>query len=200
MASSVRSLELDSTKKRRKIEEQTYLFDAISDFEDGKYEEAVTAFTTFTAVVPNHPLAHLLLARAYMALGKHEKAVNALFDHLRYVDDRSLEANVYLGVAYYELGRKDMARQRFEQAIMKKEDNLLVRENLALTRLETGKYEEALDDLLELKTILPEDQAINALLVKALGKLGKWETAQTISESSAKSKSYPFYFTTKPGN
>ena len=170
--------QMDGQRKKQILEEQLFLFEAIGEFEDGRFDVAAKKFLTFTNVVPKHPIAHILLARSYMGLGFYEKAVEALFNHLRLVDANSSEANIYLGVVYFELGEPELAKERFEQAMISGRSSLMVRENLALAKYESGQYEEALADLYKLKEESPDDPAIEALLLRTLGKLGRWESAK----------------------
>lgn len=164
----------------KKQDEKTlegYLIDAICEYENADYKEAAKHFKLITQAFPDHPLAFLFLARSYIELKLYENAIDALFCHLN-VDPTSVEALIYLGLTYYECGEMEQATERYQQALSLRNESVLVRENLAITRLATGELNVALDDLVALHEERPDDLNIVELLVLTLGKLGKWEAAK----------------------
>jgi len=154
-----------------------YLVDAIESFESGRFSEAAHHFEAIATVVPEHPIANLMLGRSLIELGSYEKAINALFRHLKVVPD-SVEALIYLGLTYYECGEHEQAVERYEQALQLREKSVLIRENLAITRMSAGELDIAIDELVALHEDKPEDPSITELLVLALGRLGRWEAAK----------------------
>ncbi len=164
----------------KKKEDQSighFLLDAIYAFETGHYIEAAERFKLIVHAFPDHPLAHLMLGRAYVELRQYKLAIDSLFNHLGLVPN-SVEALIYLGMAYYECGRMDLAEARFEQAMELRKEGLLARENLAITRIKSGDLEEALDDLVILHKEQPNDSGVVELVVLTLGRLGRWEAAK----------------------
>jgi tetratricopeptide (TPR) repeat protein len=154
-----------------------YLVDALLHFESGEYVEASRLFRLIVRAYPEHPLAHLMLARTHIELGEWKKAIEALFKHLKIVPN-SVEALIYLGLSYYEIGKLSLAEERFEQALQIRGESVLARENLAVTRLSAGELDRALDDLVSLHEEKPNDAAITELLIVTLGRLGSWEAAR----------------------
>jgi Flp pilus assembly protein TadD len=167
-------------KKKRgrqdKITIEDFLSDAIDHFENGNFGEAADHFNLIAQSYPEHPLANLMLGRAYIELKKYGDAIEALFRHLK-IDPNSVEALINLGLIYYECGDLDRAKERFEQALDLRKISIMVRENLAITKVASGELEYALDNLVSLHEEKPDDQNITELLVLTLGKLGRWETA-----------------------
>lgn len=189
-----REIPLVERDKRKKVEEHFFFFDAITAYEDGFYDQSVRQLEIFTSVVPDHPFAHLYLARAYLEMCKYKKAIDALFNHLRLVDRDSIEANIYLGVAYFEMKEIDMARERFDFARKLGRNSLLVRENLAITKYESGRLEEALDDFIGLHKEEPDNPVLNGLISLCLGKLGKWDIAKSYAvDPKTNMKRFPLY-------
>ena len=164
-------------KKKVKKGVEHYLIEAFEAFESGDYPKAAKGFGMISQVVPEHPIANLMLGRAMIEMGKFEQAINALFRHLKTYPE-SVEALIYLGLTYYECGELEQAMERYEQALQLKADSVLVRENMAITNLSSGDLKGALDDLIELHEDNPNDASITELLVLALGRQGKWDAAK----------------------
>jgi tetratricopeptide (TPR) repeat protein len=164
---------------------EDYLVDAIELFENGEYNDAGERFGTIAKLYPDHPLAHLMLARCCIELNEFERAITSLHNHLRIVPN-SLEARIYLGLAYYECKAPDLAMEKFEEALAIKGNSMLAWENLIITKISSGKLDEALNDLTSLKEKNPNDRNIVELIVLTLGRLGKWEAAKQYVHSMDK--------------
>jgi Flp pilus assembly protein TadD len=164
-----------AAREKRGIEH--LLVDAIEAFEDGNYGAAADSFELIIALYPDHPLGHLMLGRVYIELKNYDRAMSALFEHLKIVP-KSVEAMIYLGLAYYQCNELKLAEARFEEAMKLRAESFLARENLVITKIAEGHLEGALDDLVKLSEERPEDQNIVELLVLTFGRLGKWETAK----------------------
>lgn len=163
--------------KSDNLELEKFLIDAIDLFENGDFEQATERFTIISHMYPEHPLAHLMLGRALIELKQFEKAITALRQHLKLFPS-SIEAMIYLGLAYYECGENELAKERFEEALSIKTSSLLAYENLIILKIESNKLDEALSDLIELQKSHPNDRNIAELLILTLGKQGKWEAAK----------------------
>ncbi len=171
-------LDIFRTKPKEKAKSvEQYLVDAIYLFESRKFKEAARQFRVITRAFPDHSLAHLMLGRCLIELEDYEGATDALFRHLKIVP-QSVEGLIYLGLTYYECGKLDSAVERFEQAMELKKDSVLVRENLAITRMASGKLDQALDELVALHEERPNDPSLVELIVLTLGRLGRWEAAK----------------------
>jgi tetratricopeptide (TPR) repeat protein len=166
-------------KEEKKPVENTehLLVDGIDAFENGNFKAAAEAFIAIANTKPNHPLAHLLLARSFIQLREYARAVEALLNHLD-VDPNSVEGYIYLGLVYYDLNESRKSQEAFEKALRLKSDSLLARENLAIARIKAGELDEAVDELTALHEERPGDKAITELLILALGQLGHWDTAK----------------------
>lgn len=168
-------------ESKPKLEIETYLVDAIDAFENKNYDEAIQMFSAIAKVDPRHPLAHLMLGRAFIEICDYTRAIETLFKHLMAVPG-SIEGIIYLGFAYYACGENDRAAERFEQAMGLRSDNILIRENLAIAKISSGDYESAFNELSKLHNKNPIDKNIIELMVLTLGKLGRWETAKKYAE------------------
>lgn len=154
-----------------------FLIDAIDAFENRNYEEAIRRFNLLGEAYPNHPLAHLMLGRCFIELKRFESAINEFYKHLKVVPN-SVEAMIYLGLAYYECGELALAQARFEEAMKLRVSSYLARENLVITKIASGQLEDALNDLLAMNKEDPADKNVVELLVLTFGKMGKWEAAK----------------------
>jgi pentatricopeptide repeat protein len=166
-----------SNKKNKDKSLAEYLVDAIYAFETSDYKAAAARFRLITRAYPDHPLAHMMLARCCLELQQFEQALDALFKHLRIVPD-SVEALVYLGLTYYECGEMEAASERYEEALQLRGNSILIRENIVITKIQAGELEDALDNLAALHDETPNDPGITELLVLVLGRLGRWEAAK----------------------
>jgi Flp pilus assembly protein TadD len=156
---------------------ENYLFDAIEHFESGDYLVAAGHFKLIAQSFPDHPLANLMLGRAFIHQKKYTNAIDVLFQHLKSAPN-CMEAIINLGLAYYECGELGMAGERFDQALKLNAKNVMVRENIAITKYASGELNSALNHLVALHEESPDDTAVIELLIMTLGKLGKWDTAK----------------------
>ena len=177
-------------KKISEADDSMALFDAIAAFEDGNYAEAESMFSNMIRSDKKHPLAYIMVARTLILQKKNAQALDYLFHHLNYVDSKSIEALTYMGLVYYELEDTKSALKFFELAYTYREENLLIKENLAIANLELGKLDEALEFLSDLYDEFPQDRVIGELLVNTLGRLGKWEPAGNIIHALKNDEEY----------
>ena len=157
------------------------LVDAICSFENRDFPEAAERFGNILGADPEHPIAHLMLGRSLIEMSEYEYAIEAFERHLEIMPD-SVEALIYLGLACYELGRHEDAVEFFERAHELKRDSIMARENLAIAHLAAGDLSDAIAELINLHIENPKDRNLIELIVLALGKKGKWETAKQYSE------------------
>jgi len=156
---------------------ENYLANALDSFENGDYSEAVRYFEEIHKEFPRHPLAMIMLARVAIELNDYDKALENLFGHLEH-DPDSVEAIIYVGLALFQRKELDLAEKYFTKALELRQTSEMIRENLAITRMQAGKFMEAIDDLVELHNENPNDLKILELLILALGRGGKWEAAK----------------------
>jgi Flp pilus assembly protein TadD len=154
-----------------------FLIDAIDAFENRNYEEAIRRFNLLNEAYPDHPLTHLMLGRCLIELKRYEAAISEFYMHLKVVPN-SVEATIYLGLAYYECDELALAQARFEEAMKLRASSYLAKENLIITKIAAGRFDDALTDLLALNKENPSDKSVVELLVLTLGKMGKWEAAK----------------------
>jgi tetratricopeptide (TPR) repeat protein len=167
-----------------------FLVDAIEAFEKHDYAEAIRKCQLITQAYPEHSLCYLLLGRAYIKEKEYERALEALHKHLAVVP-KSVEAMIYLGLAYYESNDLSHAQARFEEAMKLRAESLFARESLVITKIAAGRLEDALDDLILLQKEHPRDRTISELLILTLGRLGKWEDAKQHSLHMSGSQTLP---------
>lgn len=167
--------------------EHDNMFEAMADFEDGNFSDAVYRLHDICRKSPDHPLANIMLARALLHFDQYPRAIETLERHLAFVNEKSPEALLYLGVAYFDLGDIQKSIQYFEKAWENGAGSRLIRENLALGKFRIGRLADALDDLMALYELDPDDRAISLMILKILGKLGKWESARIYHRENSKS-------------
>jgi tetratricopeptide (TPR) repeat protein len=158
------------------LDAEHYFMDAIGALEEGKFLDAAQRFEMLAKLVPDHPLARLMLGRSYVELLEFEKAVTTLHEHLN-IDPNSVEARIYLGLAYAECGQPDLAEEMFKEALAIKSNSMLAMEDLIIVKISSGRLDEALEELVRLNKEHPKDRNIIELIVLVLGQQGAWQAA-----------------------
>ncbi len=141
-----------------------------------RLDEALPHFEQAALLEPQHVELHTNLAEALIRAGRMEAAREAL-NRALLVDPRSVAAHYWLGVLLIREGAYDKGASQLEHALKAlrhdadqnspagvSESDLLY--NLAVARLEQGKYLAAIECLTDATRLAPEDvEASNALAV-----------------------------------
>jgi len=94
---------------------------ALADFNEKKYETAISGFKEVLTVAPSSSLAdnaQYWIGECYDAMGNYEQALTALSKVFDYPESNKLpDAHVKSALIYQKLGKTDMARQEFRAVI-----------------------------------------------------------------------------------
>jgi tetratricopeptide (TPR) repeat protein len=98
------------------------------------YDNAIESYQNAQALDPDHAEAYFNSATAYVALDEPERAIEALYQALKYADN-DMKSRIYynLGIVYYNLNKCGDAFEAFQQALLLKPDDNDARYNLELS-------------------------------------------------------------------
>jgi len=94
--------------------------------ESGMTAEAITAYRKALSLYERMPDVKLSLAKLYLHSGQGDKAKTELEDLLKTMPDHT-EAHNWIGIIYYKLGQRDLARHHWEKAQQSAPTNLTTR-------------------------------------------------------------------------
>ena len=94
--------------------------------ESGMVAEAITEYRKALSLYERMPDVKLSLAKLYLQSGQGDKAKTELEDLLRAMPDHT-EAHNWIGIIYYKLGQRDLARHHWEKAQQSAPSNLTTR-------------------------------------------------------------------------
>jgi tetratricopeptide (TPR) repeat protein len=110
-----------------------------------QYQDGVATFKNIVQEEPKNPQAHYYLGRFYLALERPEDAL----PHLKRAvqgDPAQGDYHFWLGVAYWALRDFKLERRSYLQALAKDPEHVPARLYLAHTFLDSGEWQEALDN------------------------------------------------------
>lgn len=137
-----------------------------------QYQDGLATFTGIVQEEPQNPEAQYYLGRFYLALERPEEAL----PHLKRAaqgDPAKADYHFWLGVAYWAIRDFDFERKSYLQAIAKDPKHVPARLYLAHTFLDSGEWQEALDNydlLLRQEPYNPEALYNRALALAELGR------------------------------
>ena len=91
--------------------------------ESGMVAEAITEYRKALSLYERMPDVKLSLAKLYLQSGQGDKAKTELEDLLKTMPDHT-EAHNWIGIIYYKLGQRDLARHHWEKAQQSAPSNL----------------------------------------------------------------------------
>jgi tetratricopeptide (TPR) repeat protein len=94
--------------------------------ESGMVAEAITEYRKALSLYERMPDVKLSLAKLYLQSGQGDKAKTELEDLLKTMPDHT-EAHNWIGIIYYKLGQRDLARHHWEKAQQSAPSNLTTR-------------------------------------------------------------------------
>lgn len=150
-------------------------------YNEGKYQDAVTAYKEVIRINPKHSLAHNDLGASYAALGNYHEAIGSYLQ-ATIINPQYDGTYFNLGLAYQEQNRWHEAIEAYKKTIKLKPDNADAQYNLGLAYLSTGKDEAAFGIFKVLKNLDSEKADKFAAVID--------ESAKE-SQESAKPKSSP---------
>jgi tetratricopeptide (TPR) repeat protein len=137
-----------------------------------QYQDGLATFTGIVQEEPKNPEAQYYLGRFYLALERPEEAL----PHLKRAvkgDPAKADYHFWLGVAYWAIRDFDLERKSYLQALAKDPKHVPARLYLAHTFLDSGDWQEALDNydlLLRREPYNPEALYNRALALAELGR------------------------------
>ena len=137
-----------------------------------QYQDGLATFTGIVQEKPRNPEAHYYLGRFYLALERPEEAL----PHLKRAvqgDPAKADYHFWLGVAYWAIRDFDFERKSYLQALAIDPKHVPARLYLAHTFLDSGEWQEALDNydlLLRQEPYNPEALYNRALALAELGR------------------------------
>lgn len=94
--------------------------------ESGMVAEAITEYRKALSLYERMPDVKLMLAKLYLQAGQGDKAKTELEDLVKMMPDHT-EGHNWLGIIYYKLGQKDLARHHWEKAQQSAPSNMTTR-------------------------------------------------------------------------
>ena len=110
-----------------------------------QYQDGLATFTGIVQEKPRNPEAHYYLGRFYLALERPEEALPHLKQAVK-GDPAKADYHFWLGVAYWAIRDFDLERKSYLQALAKDPKHVPARLYLAHTFLDSGDWQEALDN------------------------------------------------------
>ena len=135
-----------------------------------QYQDGLATFTGIVHEEPKNPEAQYYLGRFYLALERPEEALPHLKQAVR-GDPAKADYHFWLGVAYWAIRDFDLERKSYLQALAKDPKHVPARLYLAHNFLDSGEWQEALDNynlLLRREPYNPEALYNRALALKEL--------------------------------
>jgi len=145
---------------------------ALRAFNSGKCHEAAKGYEELLIIQPEFRGAWNDLGRAYLCLGRREKAIEALRNAIK-VDPRDPFAYNNLGRALWAQRKYDEAIDGFRKQIEINPQDRYSHANLGRLLLETEKYDLAVKELETATTITPDDAAVRTSLGRAYVRIGQ---------------------------
>jgi tetratricopeptide (TPR) repeat protein len=135
-----------------------------------QYQDGLATFTGIVHEEPQNPEAQYYLGRFYLALERPEEALPHLKQAVK-GDPAKADYHFWLGVAYWAIRDFDLERKSYLQALAKDPKHVPARLYLAHNFLDSGEWQEALDNydlLLRREPYNPEALYNRALALKEL--------------------------------
>ena len=138
---------------------------------NGKYEDAISAFSKAISISPNFAEAYNARGMAYRKLSDHHKALGDYTDALTLNQELAVAYN-NRGVVYREIGEFDLAISDFNGAISLEPDNAYGYCNRAMLYNKIGEFENSITDssrAIEIDPNIPEAYVTRGISKTHLG-------------------------------
>lgn len=126
-------------------------------FLTGKYDGAISHFTTVTRLAPRRPATYINMGAVYNRMGEYAKAVESLRRGLQ-LDKDSSEGFYNLGIAYRQLKEWKMAVPAYREAIRLDPQMYEAYQNLGNVYAEMGNHQQAASHYKKALEIKPDFQ------------------------------------------
>ena len=160
---------------------------AVSEYESGRYSEAVRQLESLLPNAPGSYEIHELLGMAYVSLSQTDKAI----DHLKtavQIKPELAEARTNLGATLLHAGKAELAGEQFRKALALAPKSYDANHNLGEFYIQTGKVSEAQPLLEQAQQINPASYDNGYDLAMADYVLGKRDAARQVVNDMVKLK------------
>ena len=140
-------------------------------FANEDFEKAMTSYRAAIRLDPRHYNAWYGLGTVYYRQEKYELS-EYHFRHALGINSRSSVLFCYLGMAQHALRRTGDALELLQRAVALDAKNPLAKYEKASVLLSDDKFQEALEELEELKTVAPREASVFFLMGRIYKKLG----------------------------
>ncbi len=113
-------------------------------FEEGKFEEAISAYDHYLALQPTHVKSIYNRGRAYEELALYDEALKD-FEQVLDLDKKNANAFLSIGIHHYRQERYDIAAYNFEKAIELNDSQTEGRYLWGKALHQLGKFRQALE-------------------------------------------------------
>lgn len=135
-------------------------------FLTGKYDAAITNFTSVTRLAPRRPATYINMGAVYNRMGEFAKAVESLRRGLQ-LDKNSSEGYYNLGIAYRQLKEWKMAVPAYREAIRLDPRMHEAYQNLGNVYTEMGNHQQAASHYKKALEIKPDFQRAQVALERS---------------------------------
>ena len=153
----------------------------------GLFSKAIEHLEHARRLRPDDSEAAFYSGSAFQKAGDPDRARGALEASLT-LRAGNFDARLLLGQVYLSLKQTGAAQDQFEAALLIRPESLPAKLGLARVRVLSGRFDEAIGQLLELSEIDPKDRELFELLADAYRAVGKTADAR---RAAAKSKALP---------
>lgn len=161
----------DERKRRRDDAKKLYKL-GVQFGTDGRYVEAIDAFSRSVSLDSSNPDAHFGLGHAYSDIGRWPEAAEALKRAVR-LNPKDAEAYHRLGTAYFKSGRYEESILAFKEALLLKPKWADARYNIANAFFNMGRYEPAVVNYTDVLHFKPNFADVHNDLGVAHSELGR---------------------------
>lgn len=145
-------------------------------FANEDFEKAMTSYRAAIRIDPRHYNAWYGLGTVYYRQEKYELS-EYHFRHALTINSRSSVLFCYLGMAQHALRKTDDALLLLQKAVSLDSKNPLAKYEKASVLLSDDRFQEALEELEELKTVAPREASVFFLMGRIYKKLGLQDQA-----------------------
>jgi tetratricopeptide (TPR) repeat protein len=143
-----------------------YIYLGEAQFHKGMYEQALENLLRGSANDPSIFNAYALIGKALVELDRFEEALSPLKTHLAYQSDDPVVWS-YLGYSYYLLDDHQNSEQAYNQALALNPYDQIAFHHRGLIRLRQKRYEEAVLDLLQARSLGDTSDELLITIAKA---------------------------------
>jgi tetratricopeptide (TPR) repeat protein len=155
---------------------------------EGKYPEAIKAYSDAAATDPKLPGIHLNIGLAWFKMGDFKRAIPEFEKHLT-LEGANPQASTLLAISFFGVGNWPEAAKRLKSVSEAYPDNKELPYMLAQAYLNSGQYDEAAASFKHLLELDPDSVQVHMLLGQALD--GVYRTSDAIAEFEAAAKAGP---------